>query len=427
MLYERCGSFEHAQEAFEGVLKMDPMTNKKPEILYRLGAIYKQTQKYAQSLECFSLIVASPPPPRTAADVWLHIGHIYELQQQYEKAMEAYQNGMQENANNPKLLQHIAWLRLQDCPFQNVSTAVQLLNKASEIDPNDAQSWYILGRCHVGQSEYNKAHHAYQQAVYRDERNPTLWCSIGILYYRIGQYKEALDAYSKAIRFNPFMSAVWYNLGTLYESCKQPPDAKDAYQHALEIDKDSTHVRERLRRLQLGAENPSLLEGLHPLPPVLEPVAIRALDAADPAQGAGGASDAAAFESAIKTESATTEAAAAVSTPAGGAAPAGVPGLSLGLAGLLPPSGSTEISAEAAEVARKMTAQPLSLLGLVQRGGLGALSQDTVASLLGGACGVPALVGGVLSQAGAAGSSKDGPSGTEGGLLGLGARVRGRG
>ena len=29
------------------------------------------------------------------------------------QAMEAYQNGMQDNANNPKLLQHIAWLRLQ--------------------------------------------------------------------------------------------------------------------------------------------------------------------------------------------------------------------------------------------------------------------------------------------------------------------------
>ncbi|KAJ1489147.1 hypothetical protein T484DRAFT_3534865 [Baffinella frigidus] len=252
---------------------MDPNTDKKQEILYRLGAIYKQTQKYSQSLECFALIVNNPPPPRTAADVWLHIGHIYELQQLYDKAMESYQNGMQDNANNPKLLQHIAWLRLQDCPFQNVTTAIQLLTKASEIDPSDAQSWYILGRCQVGVREYNKAHHAYQQAVYRDERNPTLWCSIGILYYKIGQYKEALDAYSKATRFNPFMSAVWYNLGTLYESCKQPPDAKDAYQHALEIDKDSVHVRERLHRLQLAAENPNLpLDSLPPLPAVLEPV-----------------------------------------------------------------------------------------------------------------------------------------------------------
>lgn len=165
------------------------------------SGIYKQTHKYAQSLECFVLIVNNPPPPRTPADVWLHIGHIYELQQQYDKAMDAYQNGMQDNANNPKLLQHIAWLRLQDCPFQNVTTAVQLLTKASEIDPADAQSWYILGRCQVRRRplslknagvrralttnlpaqvalrEYNKAHHAYQQAVYRDERNPTLWCS----------------------------------------------------------------------------------------------------------------------------------------------------------------------------------------------------------------------------------------------------------
>ena len=48
MLYERCGSLEHAEEAFTGVLKMDPNSDKKTDILFRLGTIYKQTQKYPQ-------------------------------------------------------------------------------------------------------------------------------------------------------------------------------------------------------------------------------------------------------------------------------------------------------------------------------------------------------------------------------------------
>ena len=28
-------------------------------------------------------------------------------------------------------------------------SAIQLLLKAAELDPNDAQTWYILGRCQV--------------------------------------------------------------------------------------------------------------------------------------------------------------------------------------------------------------------------------------------------------------------------------------
>ena len=82
-------------------------------------------------------------------------------------------------------------------------------------DNTDAQSWYLLGRCYMSQQKYSKAYEAYQQAVYRDGRNPTFWCSIGVLYYQINQYRDALDAYSRAIRMNPYISEVWYDLGTL--------------------------------------------------------------------------------------------------------------------------------------------------------------------------------------------------------------------
>lgn len=71
--------------------------------------------------------------------------------------------------------------------------------------------------------KYPKAYEAYQQAVYRDGRNPTFWCSIGVLYYQINQYRDALDAYSRAIRLNPWISEVWYDLGTLV-SCNSPPN-----------------------------------------------------------------------------------------------------------------------------------------------------------------------------------------------------------
>ena len=83
------------------------------------------------------------------------------------------------------------------------------------LDNSDAQSWYLLGRCYMSQQKYSKAYEAYQQAVYRDGRNPTFWCSIGVLYYQINQYRDALDAYSRAIRLNPYISEVWYDLGTL--------------------------------------------------------------------------------------------------------------------------------------------------------------------------------------------------------------------
>jgi tetratricopeptide (TPR) repeat protein len=51
ILYDRWGSHEHAEEAFSQVMQMQPDFEKANEIYFRLGIIYKQQQKYNQSLE----------------------------------------------------------------------------------------------------------------------------------------------------------------------------------------------------------------------------------------------------------------------------------------------------------------------------------------------------------------------------------------
>lgn len=51
ILYDRYGSLDHAEEAFSQVMQMEPGFEKANEIYFRLGIIYKQQQKYGQSLE----------------------------------------------------------------------------------------------------------------------------------------------------------------------------------------------------------------------------------------------------------------------------------------------------------------------------------------------------------------------------------------
>jgi len=118
ILYDRYGSLEHAEEAFSSVIRMDPSASvslfslfhllissssvdfeKSNEIFFRLGIIYKQQRKSAQSLEvcwnpvflfstwlirvasqCFRYILSNPPRPLTEIDIWFQIGHVYEQQ-----------------------------------------------------------------------------------------------------------------------------------------------------------------------------------------------------------------------------------------------------------------------------------------------------------------------------------------------------------
>lgn len=57
ILYDRYGSLDHAEEAFSQVMRMAPDFEKANEIYFRLGIIYKQQQKFSQSLEVCNIIL----------------------------------------------------------------------------------------------------------------------------------------------------------------------------------------------------------------------------------------------------------------------------------------------------------------------------------------------------------------------------------
>ncbi|KAJ2047432.1 glucose repression mediator protein [Coemansia sp. S16] len=277
ILYDRYGSYEHAEEAFNAVMNMDPDFDKANEIYFRLGIIHKCQGKYGQSLECFNRILREPPKPLTETDIWFQIGNVHELNSEFVPARDAYERVLRENPHHGKVLQQLGALYFRpNTSLSNIDVAVQLLMRAIEVDKDktEAHTWYLLGRCYMVQRQYNKAYEAYQQAVYRDSNNANYWCSIGVLYYQINQYRDALDAYSRAIRISPYLSEVWFDLGALYEACNnQVNDAIDAYARAADLDRTNPVIEQRLellRRIQATGQT-SLAQGNPPPTPIDPP------------------------------------------------------------------------------------------------------------------------------------------------------------
>lgn len=252
ILYDRYGSLEHAEETFSSVVRMNPDYEKANEIYFRLGIIYKQQGQYESSLECFRFILGNPPKPLTEMDIWFQIGHVHEKQHAYDLAREAYERVLSENTDHAKVRQQLGLLYMQPAAsFFNREKALELLHQSLDCDPNDQQTWYLVGRSYMEMQDYNKAYDAYQQAVYRDGKNPTLWCSIGILYFQIMQFHDALGAFSRSIRLNPYIPEIWLNLGILYETCNnQISDAIDAYRRVVELEPENTAIQQRLQLLQ---------------------------------------------------------------------------------------------------------------------------------------------------------------------------------
>ncbi|KAG5221312.1 TPR protein [Salix suchowensis] len=256
ILYDRYGSLDHAEEAFSSVLRMDKDLDfdKANEILFRLGIIYKQQGKYEESLACFDRILRNPPSPLAHADIWFQIGHVYEQQKDPRQGASAVRLALPSRwfiVPEPGIGYPIPHEELGSWSVDYASLGPSFKVNLASADSSDAQSWYLLGRAYMAGQKYNKAYEAYQQAVYRDGRNPTFWCSIGVLYFQINQFRDALDAYSRAIRINPYISEVWFDLGSLYESCNnQISDAIDAYARASELDPGNHVISQRLQLLK---------------------------------------------------------------------------------------------------------------------------------------------------------------------------------
>lgn len=236
---------------------MDPSFEKANEVYFRLGIIYKQQRKSAESLECFRHVLPSPPYPLLETDILFQIGHTYEQSHEYDQARETYEQVLAANSTHAKVLQQLGGLyQWTQTSFRDAETAIELLTRSLESDASDAFSWYLLGRAYMSTQNFSKAYESYQQAVYRDGKNPAFWCSIGVLYYSISQFHDALDAYSRAIRIHPYLSEVWFNLGALYEACNdQLTDAVDAYQRTLQLDPSNSFVSKRLRQIQEHRDN----------------------------------------------------------------------------------------------------------------------------------------------------------------------------
>lgn len=270
ILYDRCGSFDLAKEAFSRVLEIDPNYSKKADIYFRLGIIFKQEQKYHRALENFNLVLKNPPPPLAISDIWFQIGHIQETWEDFPAAQYAYERVLEDNPSHAKVLQQLGWLHYQQSMKGTshvvVAGGVQLtmalaiarLSQSLDYEPEDAYTWYLLGRCYMQQDKYADAYRAYSRAVAIDSDNPLFWCSIGILYYRTGEFRVALDSYTRSIHLAPeSLGEAWYNAAILYEvSNNQINDAVSALENAIKFDPSNqvytTHLNALLREVQLA-------------------------------------------------------------------------------------------------------------------------------------------------------------------------------
>jgi TolB-like protein/cytochrome c-type biogenesis protein CcmH/NrfG len=128
------------------------------------------------------------------------------------------------------------WVHWGEPIEPNRTLAVELAQKAVELDPSDAGCRWILGNVLAYDRRFAEADAEFAKAVELDPNDADLWATLADLSVLAGRIKDGLEQIRKAFRLNPFPPG-WY-----YLLLGQAQYAAGEYEDAVEtLRRDETY------------------------------------------------------------------------------------------------------------------------------------------------------------------------------------------
>lgn len=124
--------------------------------------------------------------------------------------------------------------------------AVPFFEKAVEIDPNYAESWYQAGFCYGMLGRHADALKASRQAAKLRPEWAETHVNIGASSFALGQYKEAADAYRQATKIDDGNADSQYALGLSLNKLNRADEEILAYKRAVALKPDFANAWEQL-------------------------------------------------------------------------------------------------------------------------------------------------------------------------------------
>ncbi len=111
--------------------------------------------------------------------------------------------------------------------------AERAFRRATDLDPEDAPSWRNLG-VHLKEANGIEAERAIRRAIELEPEESLYWSDLGDVLEAHGRYPEAAEAYRRAATLDPPWEWAWLDLGdVLEEHLDKPEEAEAAYRSGV--------------------------------------------------------------------------------------------------------------------------------------------------------------------------------------------------
>lgn len=113
--------------------------------------------------------------------------------------------------------------------------ALEYVNKALSVNPNDPVSHYILGMNYSSSNDWQKAAKEFEAAAKNDPSNYMYYYQLGRAHYRLKNYTAARSAFETSIKYNDKFDLAYFNLGMTLKRIKLNKDALKAFRSAHSV------------------------------------------------------------------------------------------------------------------------------------------------------------------------------------------------
>ncbi|HYK91701.1 MAG TPA: tetratricopeptide repeat protein, partial [Acidobacteriota bacterium] len=178
-------------EILNKLLQADPSN---VDIYVNLSQVYLQGKKYSDAEK---VLRRAEDKKLDSERLKFQLATIYERQKDFDRAEEMFKEILKDNPKNAVALNYIGYM-LADRGIR-LQEAIQYVQEALEIDPNNGAYLDSLGWAFYKLNELDKAEKYLLQAVDLVKNDPVIHDHLGDLYYKTGDYQKARDFWSKSV------------------------------------------------------------------------------------------------------------------------------------------------------------------------------------------------------------------------------------
>ncbi len=248
-------AFENAINAYERDISLNRANADTENFLYLsfvgLSDMYRNLNRFEDAIKISKRGLSLRPN-----DGSLHISltWYYSLAGQHDLAITAGKKAVLLASNQYMAYTNLCRAYNDEAEFLYSKEAIQLANKsfnnaineckkALNLEPNDGETNYYLGRAYfyldnekVSKSYYEKSVDGLLKFTVNNPEYSDGYYLLGNAYFATGQNKKAINAYEKCLEISPRFARVRYNLGYVYLQEKNSTEARRQYGILKELD-----------------------------------------------------------------------------------------------------------------------------------------------------------------------------------------------